>query len=952
MIHVKRLAVALVVLSCPPAIAQDALQDRARSVAARLVEIEKLGGDHLGYAREGLRILREGLRVSLDDASAGQDRIRWRRRGPTQIDPLSLLAGGLAIRESLQLDRLDAFRPGQGSVAIENLKPPATPSHPFDKMLEGRTWSASELAKAVPEDFYYAIFHSMERCLDFADYLDEVGGLVIRRYAPESVDFRVKTKLLTQLAIRVTPEARKFYDAVIDELVIAGSDPFLREGSDLTLIYKLKSPRIFRMSIGLYRKYFELTYGATVEEATIGGRKASGLVTPDRTVHSWMLSLADDVVVISNSSTALERVTAVWKGESPSLHAAADFRYMRSIYPADPEVEDGFLYLSDASIRRMVGPELRIGEARRLAEAARMAALERHVILYHQLHDRFPESVDAIFADFRRNDLSPELRQAVKRLLSSPVWRTVTELRQEQGWAAFGLNDWRTFDSQVASRMVRAGRDQFDPKRWERDLNTTRRFAAELKQVYASVHGRPPRTPSDAFALMEGRFGSDAAARFADLELIAGRFSVRSRTHGRMGFFTPNLETPVRVVSPAEAEGYRQFVREYESYWRTYFDPIGLRLRRGGGRRIEVCILPLINNSIYDMVRFVFGGRPVPITVQPLPDEVFSLGLKVGKDAPPLRELPFLEKAQRELAKELDLPDLDLVGLLGDSLEIHARDAEPLMDFDASGLLREILPRGGRARDLEAGSIVLLAYSAFHPLRVALGIRDEARAEALLTRLDAALMAEKVKLEAQRGAGFLDFGLDHYRFAYRGTPVRVVKIALIGALHFRIFYAIHGGRLHLTTTESYIKDVIDAGANEAKREVVEGNVFLVLRPARMRRERAVFERTAMEAALNASLKNFGTVRLMATLFPGEEDLAGRCYRAFGFEPVSPAGGRYAVDPATRTVTDSAFGTRGAPQLDAEALRKATGMNRFFSTERIRIVLRFTPEGIMTSVEVL
>jgi hypothetical protein len=175
---------------------------------------------------------------------------------------------------------------------------------------------------------------------------------------------------------------------------------------------------------------------------------------------------------------------------------------------------------------------------------------------------------------------------------------------------------------------------------------------------------------------------------------------------------------------------------------------------------------------------------------------------------------------------------------------------------------------------------------------------------------------------------------------------------LFGALHFRIFYAIHGGRLHLTTTESYIRDVIDAGANEATREVVEGNVYLVLRPERMRRERAIFERTAMEAALNASLRNFGTIRLMATLFPGEEDPAGRCYRAFGFEPVSPAGGRYTVDPATGTVTDSAFGTRGAPVLDAGALRKATGMNRFFSTERIRIVLRFTPEGIMTSVEVL
>jgi len=851
MIHGKPAAAVLVaLLSCAAASAQQDLEARARALAGRLLEIEKLGGDHLGFAREGLRILAEGYGARPEVGAAGDTRSRWRRRPPPEVDPLSLLAGGLAIRESLQLDRLEAFRPGAGTVDIDTLKPPATPSHPFEKMLEGRTWKASELAKAVPVDFYYAVFHSMGSGLDFADWLDEVGGLVLRRYAPDAVDFHVKAKLLTQLALLVTPEARKFYDAVIDELVITGSDPFLREGSDFTLIYKLKNPRIFRMSIGLYREYFESSHGAKVVEAVIGDRQASGLVTPDRTVHSWMLELADGVVAISNSRTALARVTAAWKGDAPSLHAAADFRYMRSIYTADPEVEDGFLYLSDAFIRRMVGPELRIGEARRLAEAARMAALERHVILYHRLHGRFPESIDAIFAE------------------------------------------------------------------------------------------------------LEGRLGAGAAARFAGLELIADRFTVQSRTYGRIGLFKPNLETPVQTVSAKEAEGYRGFARDYESYWRTYFDPVGLRLRRGNGRRIEVCILPLINNSIYDMVRFAFGGRPVPITVEPLPDEIFSLGLKVGKDAPPLRKLPFLEEAQKELAEEFGMPDLDLVELLGDSIEIHARDAEPLMDFDASGLLTEIMPMRGRARDLEAGWIVLLAYSAFHPVRLALGIRDEAKAEALLTRLDAVLMAEKVKQESRGSGRFFDVAIDHYRFEHRGTTVRVIKVSVVGALHFRLFYAVHGGRLHLTTAESYIRDVLDAGASEESREVVEGNVFLVLRPERMRRERATFERTAMEAALNASLRNFGTIRLMAELFPGEKDPAERCLRAFGFEPVSPAGGRYAVDPATGTVTDSAFGTRGAPRLDAETLRQATGMNRFFSTRRIRIVFRFTPEGIMTAVEVL
>ncbi|MBN2490076.1 MAG: hypothetical protein JXQ29_04420 [Planctomycetes bacterium] len=962
MVRFMRATAVLTALICTTGSAQEDLKARAARVAAGLLEVEQLGGDHLGYAREALTILREGYGVWPEGAAAPhRTRALWRGRRPPEIDPLSLFSGGLAIRESLQLDRLDAFRAGGGAIDIGTLKPPATPSHPFEKMLEGRAWKASELARAVPVDFYYAIFHSMGGCLDFADWLDEVGGLVLRRYAPMAVDFRVKDKLLTQLALQVTPEARKFYDAVIDELVLTGSDPFLREGSDLTLVYKLKSSGIFRASVGLYRKYFEVAHGAAPARSVIGGLEASGLLTPDRTVHSWMLELADDVVAISSSETALARVVAAWEGDAPSLHAAADFRYMRSLYAADPEVEDGFLYLSDAFIRRMVGPELRIGEARRLAEAARIAALERRVLLYHQLHGRLPETVEAILADCERAEPAAALPPAVERLRSHRISQRLTEISPERDWEGALFDDWTMFEAELVYMLARREPDLDDVERWKRSRDELRKFVVELKRVYETVHGRPPGNPREALRLFQdedrrnaaARYGLDAAAHFAGLELIADRFSVRSARYGRMGLFRPNLETPVETVSEAEADGYRGFVREYERYWRTYFDPIGIRLRRGDGRRIEVCILPLIQNSIYDSIRTLFGGQPVPITVQPLADEVFSLGLKLGKDAPPLGDLPFLEEMQRNLAEKLGMPDLDLAGLLGDSLEIHARDAEPLMDFDARGLLPQLLPMAGRTDELlgVAGG-VFLAYAAFHPLRVAVGLRDEAGFEALLARLDEVLAAERAEREAGGETGFLEFGFDHYRFEHRGIPVRAIKWSFAAALHFRLFYAVLEGRLHVTTTESTMKALIEAGGTEEPAETVEGNVFLTLRPERLHRERPTFERTAMEAALAASLRNFGTIRLMAALFPGDNDLAGCCYRAFGFEPVSPGGGRYAFEPATGEVTDSAFGSRVSPRLEAEALRTATGMSRFFSTRQIRIVLKFTPEGIMTSVEIL
>src|SRR5262249_52470036 len=74
----------------------------------------------------------------------------------------------------------------------------------------------------------------------------------------------------------------------------------------------------------------------------------------------------DDFAVYSNSLAGLHRVIDAHKGKTKRLVDALDFQYMRTIFRADDKAEDGFVFLSDAFIRHLVGPASKIKEKRRL----------------------------------------------------------------------------------------------------------------------------------------------------------------------------------------------------------------------------------------------------------------------------------------------------------------------------------------------------------------------------------------------------------------------------------------------------------------------------------------------------------------------------------------------------------------------------------------------------------
>jgi hypothetical protein len=149
--------------------------------------------------------------------------------------------------------------------------------------------------------------------------------------------------------------------------------------------------------------------------------------------------------------------------------------------------------------------------------------------------------------------------------------------------------------------------------------------------------GQPPSTVDDS--LQSGWLGTDkhpvtiACPDGGTYALTDRGLLATCSHHGHPERMIPCCELPVESIGQGEAAEYRQFVENYSQYWRTFFDPIAVRIQLEPKRtRIETIILPLINNSIYQGLASMLGGAPEPLDALPVPERnIFSVSVKLNK---------------------------------------------------------------------------------------------------------------------------------------------------------------------------------------------------------------------------------------------------------------------------------------------------------------------------------
>ncbi|HVG18403.1 MAG TPA: hypothetical protein VNI02_05070, partial [Blastocatellia bacterium] len=513
---------------------------------------------YLQYVALQLANRQNRLAEIADQISALRDGRGWEERNErvSRADLFSIFSGALAVQESLQLDAMLGSTPPRPSLRtlspearrqvesspeskraleqedrerlaawqreraafemrrrqvlpITRLAGPAVKSHPWAQMLAGKKPEISPLARCVPEDFYFAEFHSLAKLLDVIDLGDLWGTHLFDQAYQEARSHEVGERVKRQLALESDPLARPFYDQVVEEVAVAGSDLFLREGSDVTMLFRFKQPELFRERMEAFL--------ANAEKRRPDARRAAGrhldidyveLATPDRDINVFAAYPAPGLYIRSNSKVAFHRVLEAVQGKAadnkavPRLGDSAEFAYIRTLMPRGAKEEDGFVYLSDPFIRKLVGPQIKITESRRVLCYNNLRMLGHASLLYRTESGKAPDSLAAL----TESECAPK---------------------------AFGEGELACPDG-----------------------------------------GKYSLSPD-------------------------GTAGVCSR-HGQANFMTPCIEIPLAQVNGEEAEAYRAFVTQYNQYWRTFFDPIAIRVQATPQRvRLETIILPLIDNSIY-----------------------------------------------------------------------------------------------------------------------------------------------------------------------------------------------------------------------------------------------------------------------------------------------------------------------------------------------------------------
>lgn len=387
-------ALAVAVLVVSPAHGQDPSTGERNALLERYMRAVRQAPENAFYRYAAIQTAKrldvsppfEALQISRPD--------RWRN----QI--YEMTTGAWAVQETLQLDRLAGAGDvvGASTVPIETIEGITTPSVPVDKLLAGRTPVLEPLAGAVPGDFAYAHFPRVSSMRKVLDASDRWGGHLLSAYTLNGRDGRLRQKIEGQLLLATTPELDPFYDLVTDGIAVVASDPFFAEGTDVTVVFRIRNQLLFGAKIDLGRRsaVAAATGKLSLTQEQHRDWQIDGVASADRSVSSYVATKGD-LAIVSSSVIALKRVADSADGMAPSLASSEDFRAMRATLPYATTGEDGFLFLSDAFVRRVVGPKLKIGEARRVRCAVSLQTAAFATLMFQAEQGRSPTSISELF---------------------------------------------------------------------------------------------------------------------------------------------------------------------------------------------------------------------------------------------------------------------------------------------------------------------------------------------------------------------------------------------------------------------------------------------------------------------------------------------------------------------------------------------------------------------------
>ncbi|MGK0219049.1 MAG: hypothetical protein ACI9HE_002549 [Planctomycetota bacterium] len=284
-----------------------------------------------------------------------------------------LFTGGRALAENLRLN--EVLMPEEGDtewVRLDSLTGVTTPPVDWGLALEQAKPRVDALARVIPADQPVLFVDGVRELRLLLREVKSEGFALLEMFETQAEDGEVQARYEQQLAVELSEQIERLSRLTVKSLAVTASDPFLRTGTDVAILFETDGSGLLEAYVReRHARALLKQAGAEEQHAEYGGIAYTGVRSPGRELCSYLLTLPDGIVVVSNSEVQVRGLIQAALSKSDCIAALPEYKIYRARYPAVER--QAFVLVSDDAIRRWAGPKWRIAAARRTRAAAVLA---------------------------------------------------------------------------------------------------------------------------------------------------------------------------------------------------------------------------------------------------------------------------------------------------------------------------------------------------------------------------------------------------------------------------------------------------------------------------------------------------------------------------------------------------------------------------------------------------
>lgn len=299
-----------------------------------------------------------------------------RQRGPVnETTMFGVLGGRAAIRETLQLQEIAGSaeaHTGDTNVPLSAIPGVSVKAHDYDAMLSGQPGGRVPLVDVIPHDRFLACFPKPSALVQFLDSGSEFLFHLSSGFTGSSIRYGLLDRYLERLGLTQEFMRSLLESEALAEVALFTPDLHFIDGTDVTVVARMRDMD----RVGLLLRLVGMgDLNQVVARKTATGKEVF-----------W--AKRGDLLLISSQRSELERALALEADEGRgSLGRSAEFRYMLTQLPVQTSTR-AYIYFSDPFLRRLTGPEVKIGQFRRVVVRGQLEAASAGALLYRLDHGR------------------------------------------------------------------------------------------------------------------------------------------------------------------------------------------------------------------------------------------------------------------------------------------------------------------------------------------------------------------------------------------------------------------------------------------------------------------------------------------------------------------------------------------------------------------------------------